>query len=158
MVFEFATAGRIIFGNGSLNKVGEIAPGLGRKNAGGQRERLCAVGNRCWRFWKRLVWNRRYFASAMSRISRPLNVGWHWPRKRAANFVIGFGGGSSLDSAKAISGLLTNTGELMDYLEVVGKGQKITNPAAPMIALPTTAGTGTEVTRNACDFLAGSPC
>ena len=63
--------------------------------------------------------------------------------------MIGFGGGSSLDSAKAISALLTNTGELMDYLEVVGKGQKIANPAAPMIALPTTAGTGTEVTRNA---------
>ena len=44
---------------------------------------------------------------------------------------------------------MTNAGELMDYLEVVGKGQKIANPAAPMIALPTTAGTGTEVTRNA---------
>ncbi len=70
-------------------------------------------------------------------------------KEKGCTFVIGFGGGSSLDSAKAISALLTNQGELMDYLEVVGKGQKIGNRAAPMIALPTTAGTGTEVTRNA---------
>ena len=70
-------------------------------------------------------------------------------KSAGCDFVIGYGGGSVLDSAKAISALMTNPGRLMDYLEVVGGGQKIPNPAAPMIALPTTAGTGTEVTRNA---------
>ena len=50
---------------------------------------------------------------------------------------------------KAISMMMTNPGGLLDYLEVVGKNQPITQPAAPMSAIPTTAGTGSEVTRNA---------
>jgi len=65
------------------------------------------------------------------------------------DIVIGFGGGSSLDTAKAISAMLTNSGDLLDYLEVVGKGKALRQPAAPCIAIPTTAGTGSEVTRNA---------
>jgi len=63
--------------------------------------------------------------------------------------VVAIGGGSVLDAGKAVAALLTNPGELMDYLEVVGKGNALQNPAAPFIAVPTTAGTGTEVTRNA---------
>jgi alcohol dehydrogenase class IV len=63
--------------------------------------------------------------------------------------VIGFGGGSPLDTAKAVSALLTNPGNLLDYLEVVGRAQPLARPAAPCIAIPTTAGTGAEVTRNA---------
>jgi alcohol dehydrogenase class IV len=70
---------------------------------------------------------------------------------RLANcdFVIGLGGGSAIDAAKAVAGLLSNGGEATDYMEVVGRGQKITKPAVPWIAIPTTAGTGAEVTRNA---------
>jgi alcohol dehydrogenase class IV len=63
--------------------------------------------------------------------------------------VIGFGGGSALDAGKAIAAMLTNAGDLLDYLEVVGRGMMISQPSAPMIAVPTTAGTGAEVTRNA---------
>jgi len=63
--------------------------------------------------------------------------------------VIGYWGGSVLDAAKAIAALMTNSGDIMDYLDVIGEGRKISNTAAPMIALPTTAGTGTEVTKNA---------
>jgi alcohol dehydrogenase class IV len=59
------------------------------------------------------------------------------------------GGGSAIDAAKAVAGLLPNGGGVTDYMEVVGKGQKITRPAAPWIAVPTTAGTGAEATRNA---------
>jgi alcohol dehydrogenase class IV len=70
-------------------------------------------------------------------------------REHAANAVIGIGGGSALDVAKAVAGLLTNDGELVDYLEVVGKGRPLAKRAAPMIAIPTTAGTGSEATRNA---------
>ena len=65
------------------------------------------------------------------------------------DLVIGFGGGSSLDLAKAIAALAANPGSALDYLEVVGKGQPLANPPLPVIAIPTSAGTGTEVTRNA---------
>jgi len=63
--------------------------------------------------------------------------------------VVGFGGGSVLDSAKAIAALLTNGGELFDYLEVIGRARPLARAAAPCVAIPTTAGTGAEVTRNA---------
>jgi alcohol dehydrogenase class IV len=59
------------------------------------------------------------------------------------------GGGSALDAAKAIAAMLNNPGTLLDYLEVVGRGQTLPNPGAPFVAIPTTAGTGSEVTRNA---------
>ena len=58
------------------------------------------------------------------------------------------------DAGKAIAMLLTNHGDPLDYLEVIGHGQPITKPAAPYLAIPTTAGTGSEVTRNA---VLGSP-
>jgi alcohol dehydrogenase class IV len=63
--------------------------------------------------------------------------------------VIGLGGGSAIDAAKAIAALLPNGGDPLDYLEVVGRGQPLLKPAAPFLAIPTTAGTGAEVTRNA---------
>jgi alcohol dehydrogenase class IV len=63
--------------------------------------------------------------------------------------VVGVGGGSVLDGAKAIAALLTNGGEPLDYLEVIGAGRRIERPSAPFVAVPTTSGTGSEVTRNA---------
>jgi alcohol dehydrogenase class IV len=67
-------------------------------------------------------------------------------KEHQSELVIGFGGGSALDAAKAIAALLTNPGELLDYLEVIGKGKPLTEQPAPCIAIPTTAGTGSEVT------------
>jgi len=63
--------------------------------------------------------------------------------------VIGFGGGSAIDAGKAIAALLTNQGDVFDYLEVIGRGKPLTEQPAPYLAIPTTAGTGAEVTRNA---------
>jgi alcohol dehydrogenase class IV len=70
-------------------------------------------------------------------------------RNYGAESVVGFGGGSAIDAAKAVAGLLTNPGDPINYLEVVGGGQPLARPAAPWMAIPTTAGTGAEVTRNA---------
>ena len=70
-------------------------------------------------------------------------------RAEHCELVIGFGGGSALDAAKAIAAMLTNEGGLLDYVEIIGRGQPLTKLSAPFIAIPTTAGTGTEVTRNA---------
>jgi alcohol dehydrogenase class IV len=68
--------------------------------------------------------------------------------------VISFGGGSAIDAGKAVAALLANPGDPLDYLEVIGRGQPLRSPSAPFIAVPTTAGTGAEVTRNA---VLGSP-
>jgi alcohol dehydrogenase class IV len=68
--------------------------------------------------------------------------------------VVGIGGGSVIDAAKAIAALVANSGEPLDYLEVIGKGRALERAPVPFIALPTTAGTGSEVTRNA---VLGSP-
>jgi alcohol dehydrogenase class IV len=69
--------------------------------------------------------------------------------KQKTEIVVGLGGGSVVDAGKAVAGLITNGGQSKDYMEVVGKGKKITKEALPYIAIPTTAGTGSEVTKNA---------
>lgn len=66
-----------------------------------------------------------------------------------ADVIIGIGGGSVLDLGKAVAMLLGNGGDPLDYLEVVGQGRKITQASTPYVAVPTTAGTGAEVTANA---------
>ncbi|MDG4813216.1 iron-containing alcohol dehydrogenase [Hydrogenovibrio sp. 3SP14C1] len=66
-----------------------------------------------------------------------------------AEAVIGIGGGSVLDAAKAVAGLIPSQTSVMDYLEGVGKGLKLTSKTLPFIAMPTTAGTGSETTKNA---------
>ena len=70
-------------------------------------------------------------------------------REHGADMIVAIGGGSVIDLGKAVAMLLANGGDPLDYLEVVGSGQKITRPAAPCVAVPTTAGTGAEVTANA---------
>jgi alcohol dehydrogenase class IV len=70
-------------------------------------------------------------------------------RDAGCDMVVGFGGGGALDAAKAIAALLGNGGDPLDYLEVVGRGLPLTKPSLPLVAIPTTAGTGSEVTRNA---------
>ena len=68
---------------------------------------------------------------------------------RNSELVIGFGGGSAIDAAKAIAAMASNSGEPLDYLEVIGRGRPLEKAPLPWIAVPTTAGTGAEVTRNA---------
>lgn len=70
-------------------------------------------------------------------------------RQAGVDCIVGIGGGSVLDAGKALAAMLTNEGDLLDYLEVVGKGLPLQNKPCPFVAMPTTAGTGTEVTKNA---------
>lgn len=148
MGFEFVTSDRIIFGNGSLSKVREIAPSFGRKvvivsgSGSVPLDDLFEILNSVGVDWE-------VFRVGHEPDVPTIQSGLAQVKSAGCEFVIGYGGGSALDSAKAIAALMTNPGRLMDYLEVIGGGQKIPIPAAPMIALPTTAGTGTEVTRNA---------
>jgi len=70
-------------------------------------------------------------------------------REHDPEVVVGVGGGSVLDAAKAIAGLLRTGTSVMDHLEGVGRGLPYPGPAVPFIAVPTTAGTGSEATKNA---------
>lgn len=148
MRFEFATAGRIVFGPGTLKEAGTLAATLGRRavvvtGANTDRARplldaLAAAGL-----------TTATFAVCGEPTIGLAREGAEQARVFGADCVIGFGGGSALDAGKAIAALARNTGPLLDYLEVIGRGQPLTEPSVPMLAIPTTAGTGTEVTRNA---------
>jgi len=146
--FEFATAARIVFGSGTLAEVGAIAREFGTRA-------LVVTGRRIERA-ERLVSLLRAaqievttYAVAGEPTVDDIAAGCAQARAADCDLVIGFGGGAALDTAKAVSALLANGGAVLDYIEVVGRGQPLTRPAVPCIAIPTTAGTGSEVTRNA---------
>lgn len=148
MRFEFATATRVLFGPGTFREVAPLAKELGScalivTGRSGERaqplvDSLKAAGLRC-----------ASFAIAGEPTIEHVVAGVEAARRFGCDFVIAFGGGSAIDGAKAIAAMLTNPGELLDYLEVVGRGKPIPQAPAPWVAIPTTAGTGAEVTRNA---------
>lgn len=146
--FEFATANRILFGPGTLREAGPAAASLGRRalvvtssdstRAGSLLIALEAQGVTCV-----------VFAVKGEPSVETVRRGTALAAEAKIDLVIGFGGGSAIDTAKAIAALAANDGDPLDYLEVVGRGQALSKPALPCIAIPTTAGTGAEVTRNA---------
>jgi alcohol dehydrogenase class IV len=148
MRFEFATSGRILFGPGTLREVAPAAAQLGsrvlvvtgrtRKRAGPLLDHLESLG---------LVVTT--FPVSDEPTLETIRSGVALAREVSCEVVIGFGGGSVIDSGKAIAAMLTNRGDLLDYLEVIGNGQPLTQAPAPYLAVPTTAGTGAEATRNA---------
>ncbi len=148
MGFEFSTAGRIIFGRGTRLQI----PALVRERA---RRALLVHGSQP----ARVLWlaeslreqdvQLSTFAVSGEPSIRTALAGVELARSEGCEAVVGCGGGSVLDVGKAIAALLTNGGSPLDYLEVIGLGRSITQPAAPYLAIPTTAGTGAEVTRNA---------
>ncbi len=148
MRFEFATAGRIVFGEGSVSEAAAAASGMGRRV-------LLVTGKRADRA---AVLARTLEAAGVSvapfRVSGEPSIdtiaaGTIYARGEGCDVVLAMGGGSAIDAGKALAAMLTNPGEPLDYLEVVGRGQPLRQPSAAFIAVPTTAGTGSEVTRNA---------
>ena len=148
MRFEFATATRIIFGAGSLREVGPLAREFGPAV-------LVVTGSDLRRAEPLLALLREHGLGSITMPVRgepqieTVRTGVALAKRISCNVVIAIGGGSALDAGKAIAAMLTNTGDLLDYLEVIGRGKALANPSAPFIAIPTTAGTGSEVTRNA---------
>jgi alcohol dehydrogenase class IV len=153
MRFEFATANRIIFGAGTLREIGPIAAELGRRA-------LVVSGHNTARVAPLLELlsaagvDANLFPVAGEPTIELVQQGTERARQSGCDMVISCGGGSVLDAGKAIAALLTNQGDPMNYLEVIGQGKPLTQDPAPHIAIPTTAGTGAEVTRNA---VLGSP-
>jgi alcohol dehydrogenase class IV len=150
--FEFFSVPRIVFGPGQLDRLTELCGVLGRRpllvsnvdapRAGGLTDKvshlLAAAG-----LAATVVVLRQ--EPEIADVERSLATA----REAGCDMLIGLGGGSAIDLAKAVAGLLSNGGSPLDYMEVIGAGRRLTRPAAPWVAVPTTAGTGAEVTRNA---------
>ena len=148
MRFEFATATRIIFGPGTLAEVPAEAARFGRHIllvSGSSVKRAQALLDGLSGQSLDVTTFPVHGEPTISLVAGGLEAA----RQAGSEVVIGLGGGSVLDASKAIAALLTNGGEPLDYIEVVGRGKTISRPSAPFIAIPTTAGTGTEVSRNA---------
>lgn len=148
MRFEFATSSRIIFGSGSLNESAPLALSMGDRAfvvTGKNPDRAAPLLN----LLQEKEISTFTFCVSEEPTTRLIMEGVRKARDSESNLVIGFGGGSVIDAGKAIAALLSNDGDLFDYLEVIGKAKPLANPPFPCIAIPTTAGTGAEVTRNA---------
>ena len=148
MRFEFATATRIVFGAGTLDGVGKEVAALG--------QRALVVGGGSPAAADRLAALLEAAGVAVTRFSVPGEPtvplaadGVVLAREAGCDVIVSIGGGSAVDAGKAIAALVTNPGEALDYLEVIGAGQTLGQPPLPFVAIPTTAGTGAEVTRNA---------
>ncbi len=148
MRFEFATATRILFGPGTFQEVASLATEMGKRAfvvTGRSVERAAPLLEG--------LKKRRVESVLVNVPGEPTTdialAGVERARETQCDFVIGFGGGSALDTGKAIAALMTNEGDVFDYLEVIGRGKPLAHAPAPYIAVPTTAGTGSEVTRNA---------
>ena len=148
MKFEFATASRIIFGQGTVKEVAPMASKMGNCAllvTGRNVERAGPLSGSLKNTGMKIV---TFSVSDEPTIELTIE-GVELARQNASDIVIGMGGGSVIDTAKAIAALLTNSGDIIDYLEVIGRGKTLSRPSAPCIAIPTTAGTGAEVTKNA---------
>jgi alcohol dehydrogenase class IV len=145
MTFEFATAGRIMAGAGRAAELPGILAGLG------SRVLVCTGADpaRHAGLLAGLGLPTTVFPVAGEPTIELARAGIAAAREQGADVVAAIGGGSVIDTAKAVAMLLSNGGDPLDYLEVVGSGRKITQPAVPCVAVPTTAGTGAEVTANA---------
>jgi alcohol dehydrogenase class IV len=146
--FEFATATRIIFGAGTFQDASGYAAEMGWRAlvvSGFNLERSKPL--------MQALAGRAVVPTLFRVEGEPtlemIQAGVTLRREQSCDLVIGFGGGSAIDAGKAIAILATNPGEAVDYLEVVGRGQRLQEASLPFIAIPTTAGTGAEVTRNA---------
>ncbi len=148
MQFDFSSAHQVAFGRGKLEITGTAAAKLGKKALvvvgfkGSEVDRLTALLEASGVAWE------PFWVSGEPTV-QTIEQGKQAALAAGCDLIIGFGGGSAIDTAKAVAALVANPGEVLDYLEVVGNNRPLLVPPLPYIAIPTTAGTGSEVTRNA---------
>jgi alcohol dehydrogenase class IV len=153
MGFEFATAGRVVFGDGSISKLGGLAKEFGKRAlllGGASKESIEMARD--------LITGQGLELYIFQVPGEPtldlVRQGVDLAHQYQCDVVVSIGGGSTIDAGKAIAALAPNPGDVLEYLEVIGRGRALEVGGLPFIAVPTTAGTGSEVTRNA---VIGSP-
>ncbi|GLW30599.1 alcohol dehydrogenase [Actinoplanes regularis] len=143
--FGFATATSVLFGPGRAAELPDLVGGLGARPfvcTGARPDRHAELIDRLpspYRIWQ--VAGEPAVDDARDAVAAA--------RAHGADVVVAVGGGSVLDLGKAVAALLGNGTDPLDHLEIVGRGRPITRPSVPFVAVPTTSGTGAEVTANA---------
>jgi len=147
MQFTFSTASKIIFETGAAQRIPELAGTLG------SRPCLVTGANP-----ERARWLMDGLTQALREplvipvMGEPdtgsASAAAKAAREAGCDVVVGLGGGSVMDTAKVVAALITNTDDIYEYLEVVGRGNPLTERPVPLITVPTTSGTGSEVTAN----------
>jgi len=143
MRFEFATATRVVFGEGTAATLPDLARSFGVRPlvvTGASPERAA---------WLVSALEAETFSATGEPTVELVRAGAQRVQDAGCDVILAMGGGSAIDAGKAIAAIATNGGEPLEFLEVVGSGRAITVQPLPFIAVPTTAGTGSEVTRNA---------
>lgn len=147
MKFELVLPDRVIFERGAIRKLPGLLP------AGGAC--LLVVGEHIHRMYPQGtgLLGKDTRVQELLVTHEPddtlIEAGVDLARSQGIDTLVAMGGGSVIDTAKAIAMLLSNGGQVIDYIELVGQGKRISQPSLPVIAVPTTAGTGSEATRNA---------
>lgn len=142
------SAGRIVFGAGRRRELGRLVESWGRRAllvTGKNPERAASIE-------EQLTSANIHFTTL--RVSREPDIGdarraAELGRDFGAEFVVACGGGSALDLGKAAAALVQAPSDVLEYLEVIGGGRTLSSPVLPCVAIPTTSGTGSEVTKNA---------
>lgn len=144
--FELAIPGDVRFGGGRLSEVPDVLAGWGTRRVllvtGRSPDRAAALVDG---LQTRGLVVTRYAVSGEPSIQV---VRDGVAAAAGCDAVVGFGGGSAIDVAKAVAVLAVRGADPLEHLEVIGAGRPITAPGLPCVAIPTTAGTGSEVTRN----------
>ena len=141
--FTFATAGRIVFGPGAAAQLPQLVAELGERPfvvTGGNPVRHAGLIG--------ALTGAATFPIPSEPTMELVREAAAAARAHGAQVVVGLGGGAALDAAKVVAALVTNGGDPLDYAEVVGRGLPLAERSLPVIAVPTTSGTGSEVTAN----------
>lgn len=145
--FEWAGPGQVVFGVDGVQRIGALCGGFGPRAlvVTGGSGRAETVLNLLDGVGIETV----TFAVAGEPTTEVVEQGREVARSAGVDWVLAVGGGAVMDAGKALAALLANQGPVLDYLEVIGKGRALECDPLPFVALPTTAGTGAEATRNA---------
>lgn len=145
MAREFIVPGQIITGSGALNMAEETLKGLGKKALIVTDKVMIQLGN-CAKVEAALKNQGVDYAIYSEIVGEPTDImienGLKVYKEEGCDFLVALGGGSPIDSMKAIGSLVVNGGNISDYM-----GKIIDVEMPPLVAIPTTAGTGSEATQ-----------
>lgn len=153
MGFEFYTASRIVFESGAVNKLPAICTGFGKRflvvTGGSSLRRLGVLDTLLHHMENAGITCTVYDGVRGEPTTETVDAASQLGIAQNVDAVLGIGGGSAMDTAKAAAGVIPGGGSVWRFLEGVGSGEKLSADPLPFIAVPTTAGTGSEVTKNA---------